>query len=35
MEISIPRIFEPLFREKLPHRVITYYGGRGGGKSNQ
>ena len=33
MEISIPRIFEPLFREKLSHRVITYYGGRGGGKS--
>lgn len=33
MEISIPRIFEALFREKLPHRVITYYGGRGGGKS--
>ena len=33
MEVSIPRIFESLFREKLPHRVITYYGGRGGGKS--
>ena len=33
MEIRIPRIFEPLFREELPHRVITYYGGRGGGKS--
>lgn len=33
MEVSIPRIFEPLFREKLHHRVIVYYGGRGGGKS--
>lgn len=33
MDLQIPRIFEPLFKGKYPHRVICYYGGRGGGKS--
>ena len=34
MKLQIPSKFEPLFKgEYLNHRIITYYGGRGGGKS--
>lgn len=34
MKLQIPSKFEPLFKgEYLNHRIIAYYGGRGGGKS--